>query len=389
MNTLPKKSAESSDDSLVDLLSEDFETTISFDQANFDEKNMVIRGASLTYFKSKNRNAKQEYNGREYDPEAMKDLRELSDGVPIFNDKHIKTASDRHANLTEIGHVRNVTGNDKRNRGDLDLFETDQARTFFYASREKNEAYGLSHEAMKCRATRPKRGGPLKVHSVTEVPGYIVTRAPGTNTNLFEDVEQDDDMTIKDLTAKKLKDDYPEVYEELLTELHAESGAFIEGEAGGNMDVRRMIVSEDRQAIKKLLLAEATIERLQQELQDQKDIERLRIEEAEIAQKVADTTGKLVELALAEERDLSDKMKDMFLDLNKEALQDLTESDMLEFVQELPVLVDSETTETPAKKKVASRSGSDKPAAEEEVIAKPRSGYLGGLHSRLARRSSN
>ena len=377
-----KRSSKKSDpESTVDLLSEDFEAAISFDKAKFDEENMVIRGASLTYFKSKNRNAKQDYNGREYDPEAMSDLRKLSDGAPIFNDKHIKTATDHHATLTEIGHVRNVTGDEKRNRGDLDLFETDQAKTFFYASRERADAYGLSHEAMQCRATRPKRGGPLKVHSVSKVPGYIVTRAPGTNTNLFEDVEQDDDMTIKDLTAKKLKEEHPEVYEEILTELHAEVGTYIEGEAGGNHNVTKLVMSQDRAAIKKLLAAEATIERLEQELETQKNMERLRIEEAERAQKVSETTGKLVELALAEERDLSDKMKDMFLDLNKENLTDLTESEMMEFVQELPVLTDSEST--PATKKVVSRSGSDKKTEGETVKYTP--SFLGGLHSRLAR----
>jgi len=369
----------------LDILSEDFASEISFDGAKFDEDNLIIRGASLTFHKSKNNNKQQGYVGRHYEPSAMKDLRTLSEGAPIFNDKHIKTSNDKHANLTEIGHVRNVTGDDVRNRGDLDLFDTDQGKTFFYASREKSDTYALSHEAMQCRATRPKRQGPLAVHSVSKVPGYVVTRDPGTNSNLFEDVEQDDNNMPKKLTAESFKADHPEIYEELLTELHAEAGTFIEGEAGGNANITRLTMTEDRAAIKKLLMAEATIERLEQELETTKNMERLRIEEAERAQKITVTTGKLVELALAEERDLSDKMKDMFIDLNKDGLTDLTETDMLDFVQELPVLTDTENAPA-TKKKVASRSGSDTKTDESQQSVMDKSSYMSAIHQRLARR---
>lgn len=310
-----------------ELLTEEFSTQLSLDKAQFDSENMVIKGASLTFFRSRNG------SGREYLPEAMADLREKSEGAFLYNDAHISKAGAKHRQLSEVGVIRNVTGDSKRNRGDIHLFETDAAKTFFQVCKADPSAYALSHEAMQCRTSGH---APLKVHSVESVPGFILTASPGTNTSLFESLE-DGDMS---LTVKSLREDYPEIVEELLAEEMA------------TLDPPK----SDSEVAQQLIEAKLENEKLKTELANLKKEKA----EREAAEKYAETLGALRESmeAIAEKdgRVLSESMFDLFVLAHKGGLEDLTEDDKTGFIKQLPLLSEGpEPTEPPAP---GARSGS-------------------------------
>lgn len=316
-----------------DLLSEEFSTNVSLEKATFDEENLVIRGASLTFHKSRNG------NGRHYLPEAMEDLRNKSEGSFVYADKHIKKAGDRHVDLSEVGIVKNVSGDAKRNRGDLHLFKTDKARTFFEVCRAKPESYALSHEAMQCEVTGRS---PLKVKGVSDVAGYILTSRPGTNTSLFESIE-DEDMP---LTVKKLREEHPEIVEELL----AEEAATLEP-----ADTKES--ESDSEIAQKLIDATIELEKVKEE----RDALKKEKGDREAAEKAKEELVALKEsmesIAKEEKRVLSEEMFDVFVLAKKDELADLTEDHKRGFIKQLPILSEGPDEEDPKPTEPGSRSG--------------------------------
>ena len=332
------------------ILTESNDLSKSLEDATFDDENLVIRGVSLTYYKSR--------NGRIYGEGAMSDLRQLSEGANVYEDDHIKRADSKHGKFTELGIVRNVTGDALRNRGDIHLMRSHpRAEQFFELAKlakqgDISEPYALSHEATKCETDG---GKPERIHNVGACKGFIVTKTPGTNTTLFEEHE----MSV---SLESLKADDPEGYRTLLEE----AAATLEEPKSGKDE-------EYRQLLKEHVALQGKHETLEAELNELKK-EKADAEAAKAAEaKTESLLETLTEAAKAGKRDVSDAMKKNFVRLYSD--QDVvSEEEVKEFVESLPLLVDDgKPVEEPTP---GSRSGTEGGAPKRRVSALSRVSHV-------------
>lgn len=316
------------------ILTEDFQDENRIADVQFDDENLVIRGVSLTYHKSRNGRY-----GRLYEPKAMEQLRTLSEGAIVYRDAHIKSANDRHADLTEIGEIRNVTGDATRNRGDLHLYEEHpQARLFYRRAKADKTAYALSHEALDCKTVGGKRSV-LRVTSIGANNGFVITQNPGTNTTL---TEENDEMKVSELkTVAELKEENPEVYEALVESLTPEPPA------------------DDMVPVADLQKAQDQIKTLTEEVTTLKEEKAQREAAEQFAQTVSELHDKVLAQANEQKRVLKESLFDLYVAANKDKLADLTEDEINAFVADLPVLVEGDGGgEDVSTKKPKSSSGS-------------------------------
>ncbi len=321
------------------ILTEAFVARGSLSDAQFDDENLIVKNAALTFHESRNG------KGRLYTETAMSDLAKHSEGSIVYDDAHISNTRPEHSNLCEIAEIKNVRRDGKYNRGDVHLYpEHDKAKLLFRLLKQDKASYALSHEAIGCKT---KGGGRkrLDVLSVNSIKGFIITKSPGTTSTITETL--DDDMGA--LTLKDLKDDHVETYDALLEEATTVAETNLADKVGKS--------EGEKELLKKNLKLEVLNDQLQAKVDtlEKEKSDALAAEKLETETKAAE--DKVKKAAEKEGKQLKESLLKTFIKANSDELEDLSEEVVTEFVTELPLLADS--NEEPGKKP-KSKSGSTK-----------------------------
>jgi len=185
---------------------------------NVDRDAGVIRGVKILGLESK--------NNRHYEPAAIREAKGLYEGRAV-NVDHAE-GSEPRSYRDRIGRLSEVESREDGLYGNLQINPSHPlAEQLFWDAEHSPENVGLSHDAT---GKTKRRGGKTVVESITSVRSVDLVAEPATTAGLFEHVDLEtegthvDALELKEATLAQLKDQRPDLLEELRAELAEAEG---------------------------------------------------------------------------------------------------------------------------------------------------------------------
>lgn len=154
------------------------------DLSRIDRENGVIRGVRIIGRISK--------NGREYSAEALRQARNLYEGVRVNIDHQPRSrAGDDTPSSSRFGWLANVRERDGGLIGDLHILKSHPMAAVVFEAAERNSSlFGLSHHA---EGRTRREGGKTIVEEILAVRSVDLVSDPATTSGLFESVNMRDE----------------------------------------------------------------------------------------------------------------------------------------------------------------------------------------------------
>lgn len=201
-------------------LTEVYDPGFAFREATVDRESRTIRDVSLLGRTSR--------NGRVYSPQALREAADLHKGVGIFLDHPTRTEERERGGVRSVrdlaGRVLTASVNSDRVKGDIQALEGPEGDRILALAEQMPGVAGFSHRAQG--EIRPGDEGDV-VESISAVHGADVVTDPATVGGLFEslDTDQETEMDIEELTVETLREERPELVEEIREEAEEKADA--------------------------------------------------------------------------------------------------------------------------------------------------------------------
>lgn len=172
--------------------------------AQVDAAAGVVRGVKIIGRVSK--------NGREYTREALQNAAPLYEGVKV-NVNHRPDAKSSRAYQDRFGVLQAVESRADGLYGDLHYNPKHPlAEQFAWDAQHAPRNVGLSHDAFG-RSVR--RDGKVIIEEIKAVNSVDIVADPATTSGLFEHLEPEETMSLKEITLEQLREERPDLLQAL------------------------------------------------------------------------------------------------------------------------------------------------------------------------------